>query len=73
MAFKKTRVNEWKMTHKNYTAYIYRWLGTFHDTYYLNIDIETFDGHYYETKRIVNEVDFYRLNEAKKYAKEYIN
>ena len=73
MTFKKSNNNEWKMNYKNYTAYICRWLGTFHSTYYLTIDIETYDGQYYETKRVVNEIDFCKLNEAKKYAKEYVS
>ena len=73
MTFKKTNPLQWKMTHKNYTVYIFRWLGNFHSTYYMTIDVERFDGQYYETFRVVNEMEFYKLNEAKKYAKDYIN
>ena len=73
MTFKKTNNNNWKTTYKNYTIYISRHLGTFHSTYYLTIDQERYDGQYYETFRLVNEMDFCKLNEAKKYAKEFIN
>ena len=72
MTFKK-ETTTWKMTHANHTAFISRWLGTFHSTYYLTIDIDTFDGQYYELKRLVNKKEFCTLNEAKKYAKEFIN
>ena len=72
MTFKK-ETTTWKMNHKNYTAYISRWLGTFDTTYFLNIDQDRFDGQYYESFRVVNEMEFPKLNEAKRFAKDYVN
>ncbi len=71
MTFKKTGTS-WIMNHKNYKAYIGRHYGAWSTTYCVTIDIETFDGEYYEIKRLVNEEQFYSLNESKRYAKEYI-
>ena len=71
MTFKKTGTC-WIMNHKNYRAYISRSYGAWSTYYYLNIDINTFDGSHYETKRLVCEEEFYTLNDAKRYAKEYI-
>ena len=71
MAFKKEQ-GQWKMNHKNYTAFISRYYGAWSTSYYLSIDIDTFDGKYYESKRLVNEMEFHNLNEAKRYAKDYI-
>ena len=72
MTFKKTNGGQWKMNHKKHTAYISRYYGSWSTTYYLNIDIEKFDGQYHETFRLVSEQEFYNLNEAKRFAKDYI-
>ena len=73
MTFKKTNSKEQKMVYKNYTAYIYKHLGTFNSTYYLTIRQERYDGQFYETFTLVNEKEFYKLNEAKRFAKDYIS
>ena len=71
MTFKKNQ-GQWKMKYKNYTAYISRYYGAWSTSYYLSIDVDTFDGKYYEIKRIVSEREFHNLNKAKRYAKDYL-
>jgi hypothetical protein len=73
MTFKKTTRSEWKMIHENHTAYIGTHLNSYCPRYYLSIVVETFDGQYYETKNLLNEEEFDKLNEAKRFAKDYIN
>lgn len=60
------------MKHENYTAYISRYLGI-DTTYYISIDEERYDGKFYETFSLVNRKEFGKLNEAKRFAKEFIN
>ena len=71
MTFKKTGTS-WIMNHKNYKAYISRSYGAWSTTYYVNININTFDGSHYEIKSLVTEEEFYTLNDAKRYAKSFV-
>ena len=63
MTFKKTSKESWKASKENKTFYIDKETNGIYSIYFLTI---------LENKNVIlNDVNFFKLNEAKQYAKQY--